>query len=182
MEKDIDIRSTVFSTTLQKVLDFMLQHPDLELNDTEISGRISGARKSAVNMALRRLAELGLIERTPRGRMNFSRLIENTLTTELKVLSNMLAISEFTEDIKPFSSKVVLFGSRADGTHTSESDFDMLIVTSVEDRVLKAIKKCPIGEMIQPLIKRPEQMLTFDKDEPALSKEIKKGKVLWERS
>jgi len=182
MEKDIDIRSAVFSTTLQKVLDFVLQHPDLELNDTEIAGRLTGAGKSAVNMALRRLAELGLIERTPRGRMNFSRLIESALATELKILSNILAVSEFTEDIKPFSSKVVLFGSRADGTHTSESDFDLLIVTSAEDRILKAIKKSPIGEMIQPVIKRPEQMLTFDEDEPALSKEIKKGRVLWERS
>lgn len=182
MENDADIRSAVFSTTLQKVLDFILQHPDLELNDTEIAGRLTDAGKSAVNMALRRLAELGLIERTPRGRMNFSRLIESTLATELKILSNILAISEFAERIKPFCAKVVLFGSRADGTHASESDFDMLIVTTAEDRVLKEIKKCPIGEAIQPLIKRPEQMLTFDKDEPALSKEIKKGKVLWERS
>lgn len=182
MEKETDIKSAVFSTTLHKVLDFMLQHPDLELNDTEISGRLFGAGKSAVNMALRRLAELGLIERTPRGRMNFSRLIESPLAFELKILSNMLAVSELTERIKPFCAKVVLFGSRADGTHTSESDFDIFIVTSAEDRVLKVIKKHPFAEMIQPLIKRPEQMLTFDRDEPALSKEIKKGRVLWERS
>jgi len=181
MEMKKDLHSALFSTTLLKVLDFLLQHPDAELNDTEISAEVRTAKKSAVNVALRRLAELGLVTRTPRGKMNFNRLTDNAVTEELRITSNLIALSALVERLKPVSDRIVLFGSRADGTHTSESDFDLLIVASDEKAVLKAIKKDVRAEAIQPLIKAPDEMLSFDADEPALSLEVKKGKVLWER-
>jgi predicted nucleotidyltransferase len=180
MEKALTAKGALFSTTVLKVLDFLLQHPELELIDTEIAGRLMDVRKSAVNVALRKLAAIGFIQRTPRGNMTFNKLFENPIIDEFKILSNLLAIDPLIENIKDCCTKIVLFGSRADGTHTSESDFDLLIVTSDEKKIFSAIKKDALAELIQPVIKSPEEMLTFSKDDPALYKEIKKGRVLWE--
>ena len=71
MEKAFTAKDVLFSTTVLKVLDFLLQHPELELIDTEIAGRLMDVRKSAVNVALRKLAAIGFIKRTPRGNMTF---------------------------------------------------------------------------------------------------------------
>ena len=180
MENKLSIKNTLFSTTTLKVLDFLLQHPDLELIDTEIAGMLMDVRKSAVNIALRKLAAVGFVGRTPRGSMMFNKLFENPIIDEFKILSNMMAIDPLIEILKGYCVKIVLFGSRANGTHASESDFDLFIVTSDEARVYRAIKKDVLAELIQPVIKSPEQMLTFSKDDPALYKEIKKGRALWE--
>lgn len=180
MDKPLPARAALFSTPMLKVLDFLLQHPDLKLIDTEIAGRLMDVRKSAVNLALRKLASMGLVERTPRGNMVFNKLVENPITDEFKILSNLLAIDPLVEQLKQYSVRIVLFGSRADGSHHSESDFDLFIVTAQDKKVLSAIGKDVLAERIQAVIKNPEQMLTFADDDPALYKEMKKGRVLWE--
>jgi len=180
MENKLTAKGLLFSTTVLKVFDFLLQHPELQLIDTEIAGRLADVRKSAVNVALRKLAEIGFVERTPRGNMTFNKLFDNPIIDEFKILSNLMAINPLVERIKRHCMKIVTFGSRANGTHVSDSDFDILIVTSDDKKILSAIRKDPLAELIQPVIKSPEEMLSFSDDEPALYKEIKKGRVLWE--
>ena len=181
MEIVNSLKYALLSTPLLKVLDFLLQHPDLELNDTEISGHFNAVGKSAVNLALRRLAGLGLVVRTPRGRMMFNRLVDSPLALELKVASNLMAIQPLTESLKGLCMKIVLFGSRSQGAHTSESDYDLFIVTSNVKAALKVISKDPLAELIQPVIKTPEEALTFEVDEPALAGEVREGSILWQR-
>lgn len=181
MEKQNRLKKNLFSTPMLKVLDFLLQHPEVELNDTEIAGKLDTARKSAVNLALRKLASLGMINRVPRGRMVFNTLIESPIVTQLKVASNLMSISHIVEKIVPFSSRIVLFGSRADGTNDSESDFDLLVVTINEEETRRIIGKSPLAENIQLITKSPEQMLKFEEDEPVFSSQVKKGIVLWQR-
>jgi predicted nucleotidyltransferase len=180
MEKALTVKGVLFSTTILKVFDFLLQHPELELIDTEIAGRLMDVRKSAVNVALRKLAAIGFVQRTPRGNMTFNKLFDNPIIDEFKILSNLMAIDPLVEKIKRYCMKIVLFGSRANGTHTSDSDYDLLIVTSDDKKIFAAIKKDPLAELLQPVIKSPQEMLTFSDDEPALYREIKKGRVLWE--
>lgn len=38
-----------------------------------------------------------------------------------------------------------------------------------------------ITDKVQLIMRTPEQMLTFDNDDPALNNEIKKGIILWEK-
>lgn len=181
METKANIKDALFTTPLLKVLDFLLQHSEAELIDTEIAALVDGVEKSAVNLALRKLAELGITNRRPRGSMVFNSLIESPLTLRFKMVSNLMAIQPLMDRMIPLCSKIVLFGSRADGTNTSESDFDILAVTSKEDAARKIVHKSPLAESIQLLVKTPEQMLTFDEDEPVLAEETGKGIVLWEK-
>lgn len=175
------LHEALFNTPLWKVLHHLLQNPELELRDTEISLIVRSARKSAINVALRRLADQGFITRRLLGRQAFNKLNESPLITHLKIISNIVAIQDLTDKLKPLCSKIVLFGSRAEGAHTSESDFDIFVVTQEGDKVNKLIRKSVLEEKIQLISKTPEEMLTFDKDEPALRDEIKKGIVLWEK-
>lgn len=159
------------------VLSYLLQNPDLELNDAEISKRIKNAQKSAVNVSLNKLFKAGLIARTPRGRMKFNKLVDSPLVDHLKIISNLVYIQSLVDKIKPLSSKIILFGSRASGMHNSESDFDLFVVTSDSKGVIKLGKP---EEKIQMVFKTPVQMLSIEKDDQNLYKEIKKGIVLWE--
>jgi len=175
------LHEALFNTPLWKVLDHLLQNPELELRDTEISLIVRSAKKSAINVALRRLADQGFIIRRLLGHQAFNKLNDSPLITHLKIISNIVAIKDLTDKLKPICSKIVLFGSRAEGTHTSGSDFDIFVVTEDGDKVNKLIRKTMLEEKIQLISKNAEQMLTFDKDEPALRDEIKKGMVLWEK-
>ncbi len=156
-----------------------MQHPEQELRDTEISLKVKSVKKSAVNVALRKLADIGFITRYLRGRQAFNKINESSLITHFKVISNIIAIKELTDKLEPLCSKIILFGSRAEGEHTSESDFDIFVVTIRGDDVNRAIRKHPLAEKIQIVIKTPEQMLAFDEESPVFQKQVKKGIVLW---
>ena len=168
----------LFSTPLWSVLDYLLQHPDQELTDSEIVLQMATVKKSAVNIALRKLAQIGFVRRTPRGRMVFNYLLDTPLTSNLKIVSNLIHVQPLVDKIASYSSKIVLFGSRAEGTQNSESDFDLFVIAT--EKNVSSITKMATDK-IQLISKTPEQMLTFDKKEPALSREIKKGIVLWEK-
>ena len=175
------LKSRLFSTPLLKVFDFLLQHSDDELNDTEIAGRIVDAKKSAVNLALRSLSDLGIVARTSRGRMVFNKLIESPLTSHFRVVSNLMQIKPLVDEIIPLSIKVILFGSMAAGSNTSESDYDILIITTQPENIRKVARRSSLSERLQLIIKSPEQMLTLDQDEPVFFKQVKEGIVLWQR-
>ena len=173
------IHHPLITTPIWQVLDYLLQHPDLEESDSEIVAKIYGTKKSAINVALRRLAAIHLIERQSRGRMIFNKLLPTPLIIQLKIVSNLLYIQPTVEKLQPFCSKIVLFGSRAFGTHTFESDYDLFVVANHIEKVLKKINKT---SNIQIIFKNPAKMLSFSEDEPELSKEVKKGIVLWEKN
>lgn len=174
--ENIPYLKAFLSTPVWAVLDYLLQHPDLEETDTEISRSVGRIKKSAVNVALRELSSLGIVDRRERGNMVINRLIDTPLICQLKIVSNLMHIQPFVDKLKANSFKVVLFGSRANGSHTSDSDFDLFVVANDPLKI-----KVDGRYKIQMVIKRPEQMLSFKGQEPALFSALKKGIVLWER-
>ena len=175
------LKDTIFYTPFMTVLYVFLQNPEKELTDSDVTELVSTIKKSAVNNALRELAELKFIDRSFKGKMAFNKLVETSTITHLKIVGNLIRIQPLIDELVPDCSKIVLFGSRADGAHTSESDFDLFVISVKLDSINKTVRKSPLSEIIQMVIRKPEQMLTFKKDEPALSKEISKGTVLWEK-
>lgn len=181
MEIKKSLNTALFSTPLLCVLDFLLQHPDEELNDTEIAGQIDTVKKSAVNNALRELAEHGVIERHSRGKMMFNRLVDSPLTTQFKILSSLLLLQPLIDELKSLCTKIVLFGSRADGSYHSASDFDLLAVSKNGTQILRGVRKSELSDKLQIIVKSPEDMLTCERDEPLLFDQMSKGIVLWQR-
>jgi hypothetical protein len=175
------LKFTLWSTPLLRVFDFMLDHSEEELIDAEIASRIESVKKSAVNIALRKLADLSIVERKRRGRMVFNKLIESPLVLRFKALSNMMSVQPLVDVLKPLCSRVIFFGSRSDGTNSLESDFDLYVVTSNEEKVWKEVRQSKLSERIQLIVKSPDQSLDLDRTEPVLYEQLKSGIVLWQQ-
>ncbi|MFH1653859.1 MAG: nucleotidyltransferase domain-containing protein [Pseudomonadota bacterium] len=170
-----------FSPSVWAVLHFLLQHSEKELIDAEIASEIDSIKKSSVHIALKKLAEMNILTRTPRGRMILNKLNDTAYVNQLKIMSNLIEVEELMEKIKPFCEKIILFGSRANGSNTSESDFDLFCISTKPEKIRKIIANSSIAESTQLILKTPEEMLSFSDDEPVLNDEIKKGITIWER-
>lgn len=172
----------LFSTPSQLTLEYLLQNPDLELTDAQITNEISGARRAAIHQALVRLAGQGIIHRQYRGRRCVNRLTQDLpWIAPLKIVSNILHLEPFLVRIKNVATKVTLFGSRATGSNRHDSDYDVLVVSMFPEAVVQAASAVSLAATLQLLIKSPEELLDFDVCEPVLADNIRKGVVLWEK-
>lgn len=182
MDNKPQLWKDLFSTPKLKVLDFLLQNSDLELNDTEITTKVTGSKRSAINMALRELAKMGLIQRTSRGKMTLNQLVETPFIQHLKIASTLMLIQPFIEKIKTVSVMIVLFGSRAKGTNITESDIDLFIVSENPSAVRKIAERFDFEEKLQLITKLPEDWLSLSKDDAVFYRTIKEGILLWQRT
>lgn len=180
MEVINDYKHKLFSTPILKVLDFLLQNSDDEFSDSDIGLAGLDVKKSSINSALRFLSAIGWVRRKKVGKTATNRLCQReAIIGYLKIVSNLLAISRFIEESKKYSYKIILFGSRADGSNVSDSDFDIFVVTNNADMIRKIWSEADFS--LQLIIRVPEDMIGFDKKEPVLSKSIIKGIVAWEK-
>lgn len=177
-----DLKFQLFSTPILKVLDFFLQHSEMELNDTEITEKIKGVKRAAVHQALTRLNNMGVLRRTHRNRRCYNALnIDNPWLIHFKITSNILTIMPLIDKLKDAASSIVLFGSRADGTNRSDSDFDIAITSGNSESVNRLARECDLPEKLQLIIKSPSEMLDLESNEPLLAANIRKGIILWEK-
>jgi predicted nucleotidyltransferase len=106
--------------------------------------------------------------------------------TALKKIINILLIEPLTAKLKKISNRIVLYGSCALGTDTSESDFDLLVVSNRKKEASNIISdfKFPKGYEnvhIQPVIRTPVELLKGAGSERAFMEEVERGIVLWEK-
>lgn len=172
----------LFSTPLLEVFDFLLQHPEIELSDTEIASKLSRISKSAVNEALKTLAHMHLTERKHRGRLALNRLLEMPIIHHFKIISNLFLLQTITEQLKEFCALIILFGSRASGEHLSTSDIDLFIVTEKTDETYRALNRMGFEAPVSAVVKSAHEWLTLSQENPALYHAVKKGMMLWERT
>lgn len=169
-----------FTTAQQKILAFLGENAREEFQEKEIS-KETGVKKSAVNLALRPLVKLSLINRRKIGRSSlYSADANNNLIREIKIILSILALEPIVKKLKPESLRVVLFGSLATGTNTQNSDIDLFVLTNNPKNVRRIINDSAFAERIQLITKTPTEMLKINKNKPLLFREIEKGRVLWE--
>jgi len=128
-----------------------------------------------------------VIIRRKEGKMYFYSINSNiAVIPELKKIINLLLIEPLVEDLKAMSSRVVLYGSCAQGTDTSESDLDLFIASNDKQKVSYAINsyRFPHGYEnihIQPVIKTPVELLESGKSDRTFLGEVENGIELWEK-
>jgi len=177
----------IIATVNQKVLSLLVKFSDKEFYERQIARKISIAYGSA-NRALNDLYSTGAIKRRQEGKMYFYSVdLSNAAITELKKLINIILIEPLTQALKDISSRIVLYGSCAQGIDTSQSDLDLFIVSHDKERVMETIDNFsfPLGFEdihIQPVIKSPVELLEASKSEQAFLKEVEQGIVLWEKA
>jgi len=177
----------LITTANQKVLSCLAKFPDQEFYERQIARKIGIAYGSA-NRALNDLHSIGAIKRRQEGKMYFYSVdLSNAAIIEFKKLINMMLIEPLIEELKNTTSKIVLYGSCAQGSDTSQSDLDLFIVSDDRERVMQAIDSFSFprgfeGIHIQPVIKSPVELLEVRESEQVFLREVELGIILWERA
>jgi len=171
----------IYFTNHQKILKFLLAHPDQKFYDRQIS-HLAGVSRAGTNFALRDLAKAGLLGSEKHGRMSYYHIsLHSPLVREMKVFLNMVTLSDLVETLRPLCRKVVLFGSAAKGTNTAESDYDLLIITNEKQKVSSIIMKSKMREELQTVVVTQSEYIGIKIKNPVFYRELLEGKALWEK-
>ncbi|MBC8429579.1 MAG: nucleotidyltransferase domain-containing protein [Dehalococcoidia bacterium] len=176
----------IITTVNQKVLSLLAKFSDKEFYERQIARKI-GISYGSANRALNELYSTGAIKRRREGKMYFYSVdTSNATIIEFKKLVNTILIESLIERLKDISSRIVLYGSCAQGTDTSQSDLDLFIVSDDRERIVEAISNFSFPQgfeniHIQPVIKSPVELIEAGESEQAFIEEVERGIVLWER-
>jgi len=176
----------IIVTSNQKVLSLLAKFSDKEFYERQVARRL-GISYGSANRALNELFSTGTVTRRREGKMYFYSIdASSALVVELKKMINLMLIEPLIEKLKKISNRIVLYGSCALGTDTSESDLDLFIVSDSREAVAKLISnfKFPRGYetiRIQLVIKTPVELLEAGESEQTFIEEVERGIVLWEK-
>lgn len=176
----------LIATNNQKVLRLLAKFSDKEFYERQIA-RTLGIAYGSANNALNELYSTGVTRRRQEGKMYFYSVdSSSSIIVEFKKLVNLLLIEPLVEELKDASSRIILYGSCAQGTDNSGSDVDLFVVTNNKDKVLGSVNnfKFPQGFeniRIQAIVKTPVELLEIKEPEQAFIEEVERGIVLWER-
>ncbi|MEK6981363.1 MAG: nucleotidyltransferase domain-containing protein [Candidatus Micrarchaeota archaeon] len=167
----------LLSKTEVKILNFILEQ-DEEMYERKIAKKAKVSVGSA-NSVLKKFTKENLVEKRKLGRMTlYKRNDKSARVRQLKISMVVEFLEkEIVEKIKLFSRQVILFGSCAEGTNTSDSDIDLFILSSEKSKVFEAIQKF---SKVSPLILNSlEYSNLMEKDKP-LYQRINKGIFIWD--
>jgi len=177
----------IISTNNQKVLSLLVKFSDQEFYERQLARRL-GISYGSANRALNELFASGAVTRRREGKMYFYSIDSSAAAVaELKKVINLMLLEPLVEELKKVSSRMVLYGSCALGTDTSESDMDLFVVSNSKEDVSNAIGKFRFpggyeGIRIQSVIRTPVELLEAAESERAFIEEVDRGIVLWERA
>mgnify|MGYP000425904080 CR=1 FL=1 len=171
----------LFSSSQARVLRFLARHADQTFIEREIV-EATGVSRSAVNLATRALFQAGLLRREQRGRISFySTNDHHPFVRQFKVLDTLAQLEPLLKELRPLARQIILFGSCAEGTNTSESDVDLFILTHERDQVMGSIRRYAFSRLQLIVADTQEWMVMKEKDK-AFYEQLKRGIVLWEMS
>jgi predicted nucleotidyltransferase len=175
----------LIATVNQKVLSLLAKFSDQEFYEREVARRL-GISYGSANRALNKLHLTGAVRRRREGKMYFYSIDSSSAAiTEFKKLVNLMLVEPLVDELKKASERIVLYGSCAFGTDTSESDLDLFVVSNSREDVSNAISdfRFPRGYEdvhIQSVIMTPVKLLEGGESERAFMEEVDRGIVLWE--
>jgi len=135
------------------------------------------------NKILKKLVAHSIIAEEKRGKTHFYRFnMNNALARQIKIMITVSALNSLVEEIKEISTKIILFGSCAEGTDTVESDIDLFILTDEKGKVKAKLSKHgrSIERRISPIIVDASSLSTMKSKDKALYERIMSGIVLWQ--
>ena len=167
--------------TMLKILYIFHEVPKQELHEREVMRKAETSKGSAGRI-LRKLSQIGVLEKNRRGRMVFYRLnMRNAVARQFKVLFNVYSLNKLVNEIKQYCKKIILFGSCSEGTDTEESDVDLFILTSEKNKINPKVNSYQKAERrIAPVIVNSNEFVTLKRKDKPLYDRILKGITLWE--
>jgi len=166
------IEDVFISTSVQRVLCFLINYQEKELYDSEIQRAIPSISKASVNNALRHLYSSNLTTRLKKGKISVNKLKD---LPELKLFKQMINVIKAKKILLPtfrFIDQAILYGSCAKGENDSTSDMDIFIIS---DDPIKVRSLLFANKKLQIIIKKKSELIRFRKDNEEFYQEITKG-------
>lgn len=168
------------ATNSLKVLSYLAQDPSKEFLVSEIQ-KATLASRAGVYFALKELIRQGLVSQERRGKVIFYRIVYDDIATkQFKVLKNVFSLRPIVAKLKPFSRKIVLYGSYSRGENDSTSDIDLFILSKDPEATKDAVSSLKTKQKIQAVTKTASELASFKEGEKVFMQEVERGVVLWE--
>ena len=163
-----------------KILDYLTASSNGKRFISQIARDI-GISKGEVSKAVKILKNGGLVHSEQNGR-NMVCFVNRRLPVfvRLRIAFNLLEIMPKVVVLQKCADKIVLFGSCSEGTDTTDSDIDLLVVTRDKIKADKMARKIKLSRPVQWVIKTPQEYVILNSREKVFAGEIGKGIVLWE--
>jgi len=178
------LNDILIRTAEQKILSLFVANPDKSFYGREISKKLN-ISLGATSNALRLFKKKGILVSEKKGKTSLYTLrSSNPYLDYFKILNSLLILEPLIEKLKIISKQIILYGSYATGTFTSDSDVDLFIVSEKREEVLKIIDKFTSKKVlnIQPVIKKHIEWIQLYKKDPEFFNELNSGITLWEKA
>ncbi len=175
-----DYKSNLYHQTPLKILSFLSRYPEKVFCEREIQKNTKTSMGS-VNQTLKLLLELKIVSREKKGNVFLYQVNSgNYLLKYFKIFENLLYIHNFVEEVKPYASEVILYGSCARGENAKDSDIDIFIKTEYKPQARKIVNKyISLDDSFKVVILDPLEIASSKKIDEVFYNEIRKGIVLW---
>jgi len=174
-------QNILVATNPQKVLNFLLDHPEKEFVEKEIQKTVK-ISKSGTNYALRELLRAKFLFRNKKGKQNlYSLNYKNQIIKQLKVIKAIIQIQPLVESLKKLSSKVILFGSSSRGEDMVNSDIDLFTISHNKEEIEQSVRNFKSKRKIQVIIRTELKYTEMKQTDPTFYEQVSRGIVLWER-
>jgi predicted nucleotidyltransferase len=174
-------KMNLFSRSGTRLLRLLARSPSKRMYEREIS-KEAGVSVGSTNQHLREFAKQGMVRKEQKGRMNFYTLnLDNPVVRQLRITFNTLELEPLIEKIRDYSTRVILFGSCAEGTDTEDSDVDILILAEEKEKVRMQVGRfgSKIERKISAIIVNPDDFMKLKKADKPLYERIERGILLW---
>ena len=173
----------LITPTSLRLLQTLLRDPMGRYHGRELV-RLTGVSVGGANQMLRSFANLGLLLKEKQGRMLFYRTnMDNPVVRQLKILFTLFQLDDLMAQSKPFSDRIILFGSSAEGTDVKDSDIDLLLLTNEKSQLTDIVHKfnAKSQRRIAPIILDPQGFSKLRREDAALFHRISRGMTLWQK-
>jgi predicted nucleotidyltransferase len=105
-----------------------------------------------------------------------------TAVKQIKIMTNVFALTELTDRLKEECRRIALFGSCAQGTDAKDSDIDLFVLTSTKDSVRRKMNEFKRGftRKIAPIIVDANEFMKLRREDRPLYENVERGVVLWQ--
>jgi predicted nucleotidyltransferase len=162
------------------VLIYVVEHPDQPVRGSRLTKALPHISKSAIYNAIQLLKEADILVKE-KGDEAYTLNRDSIGLGLLMRFHNVTLFKPLINGVCDLSSKVILFGSRVTDDYNSDSDYDLLVVTSHATDVRRIINKNRLANRIQLIVKTPEEWIDLNQQNPELYQSIQQGIVLWDR-
>lgn len=162
-----------------RVLSCMARRPRRTWQVVEVAEH-AGVALGTASERLRELERLGLVARPFGANGPYVLRRDHPLVRQWKLLLTTWDLLPVVRKLRPLASRIVLFGSAAEGRDDEESDVDLYIEADDPSRVDQLLPDRLNGRPLQALVCDPTRAAQIMTDNPALWENISRGVVLWD--